>query len=300
MWWQETKIVLTKPVSMEKESDADSAYKAPSLMKRILSLFKNMRPGSDLTHFQVPPLFNMPKSQLQCFGEEVYATACDLLSRCNIGRTPIERFISVVAWSISTRRRLPAFGVVPYNPILGETHHVSSGNLNVLAEMVSHHPPVAALRGTNEKENIETICCAYVVAKFNGAGVEGEVHGKRQLKLHSHGETYEMNNPSFMVRFIPVSSSDWVGNVIIRCPESGLEAELCYSGQTLFKFRANRRSSIKGKIIDSASRKILYEINGNWDSIVTVKDTNNDEVKVIYDAKEVISGLQPPILKDPE
>ena len=28
------------------------------------------------------------------------------------------------------------FGVAPYNPILGETHHVSRGNLNVLLEQV--------------------------------------------------------------------------------------------------------------------------------------------------------------------
>jgi len=54
---------------------------------------------------------------------------------CNNGESPIERFISVVAWSISTTRPV-TFGVAPYNPILGETHHVSKGNLNVLLEQV--------------------------------------------------------------------------------------------------------------------------------------------------------------------
>ncbi|MED6132824.1 hypothetical protein PIB30_022467 [Stylosanthes scabra] len=255
--------------------------------------------SSKRPHLRLPPLFNKPKSQLQCFSEEVYATASDLLSRCNNGRTPIERFISVVAWTISTRRPL-TFGVAPYNPILGETHHVSSGNLNLLAEAISHHPPVGALHATNEKEKIEIIWCIYGVGKFNGATVEGKVHGKRQLKLQNHGETYEMNAPSLMIRFLPVPSSDWAGNVVIRCPESGLEAELCYGGQTLLGFRGSRRSAIKGKIIDSTSRKILYEVNGHWDSTVTVKNTNNGEVKVIYDAKEVISGLQTPIVKDPK
>jgi hypothetical protein len=84
---------------------------------------------------QLPPLFNFPKSQLQCYGESVYSTASDLLSNCNTGQSPIERLISVVAWSISTTRP-PIFGVAPYNPILGETHHVSKGNLNVLLEQV--------------------------------------------------------------------------------------------------------------------------------------------------------------------
>lgn len=54
---------------------------------------------------------------------------------CNNGESPIDRFISVVAWTISTTRPV-TFGVAPYNPILGETHHVSKGNLNVLLEQV--------------------------------------------------------------------------------------------------------------------------------------------------------------------
>lgn len=82
---------------------------------------------------QLPPQFNFPKSQLQCYGESIYSSTSDLLSRCNTGQSPLERLIFVVAWSISTTR--PAiFGVAPYNPTLGETHHVSKGNLNVLLE----------------------------------------------------------------------------------------------------------------------------------------------------------------------
>ena len=84
---------------------------------------------------QLPPLFNLPKSQLQCFGESVYCIATDMLSRCNGSENPHDRFIAVVAWSISTVRPL-VFGVAPYNPILGETHHVSRGSLNVLLEQV--------------------------------------------------------------------------------------------------------------------------------------------------------------------
>ncbi|XP_020988538.2 oxysterol-binding protein-related protein 4C [Arachis duranensis] len=129
-------IVLTKPFSvLAQESDAETVYKAPNLMKRILSLFKNVRPGSDLTHFQLPALFNLPKSTLQIYGEQVYSTSTDLLSMCNKGKSPVDRLTSVVAWYISTKRPT-IFGVVPYNPILGETHHVSKGNLNVLLEQV--------------------------------------------------------------------------------------------------------------------------------------------------------------------
>ncbi|AES65297.2 putative oxysterol-binding protein [Medicago truncatula] len=293
-------IVLTKPFSLRNDSDSDSEenYSAPNLLQRILSLLKNVRPGSDLTLFQLPPLFNFPKSQLQCYGESVYSTSSDLLSKCNTGQCKIERLISVVAWSISTTRP-PLFGVAPYNPILGETHHVSKGNLNVLLEQVLHHPSVSALHATDETENIEIIWCQYPAAKFNGTSVEAQVHGKRKLRLLNHGETYEMNSPNLFIRILPVTGVDWIGNVNIRCIETGLVAELSYISQSFFGFGGNRRL-IKGKIIDSLTSKVLFRVNGHWDSTVTLKDTSNGEERVIYDAKEVISRLQAPTVKDAE
>ncbi|CAL5184547.1 unnamed protein product [Lathyrus oleraceus] len=293
-------IVLTKPFTLRTDSDSDSEenYSAPNLLQRILSLLKNVRPGSDLALFQLPPLFNFPKSQLQCYGESVYSTSSDLLSKCNTGITPIERLISVVTCSISTTRP-PIFGLAPYNPVLGETHHVSKGNLNVLLEQVAHHPAVSALHATDQKENVEMIWCQYPVAKFNGTSVEAQVHGKRRLKLLNHGETYEMNSPNLFIRILPVPGIDWVGNVDISCVETGLAAELCYISQSFFGFGGSRRV-IKGKIIDSSTSKILYKVNGHWDSTVTLKDTNNGEERVIYDAREVISRLQTPSVKDAE
>lgn len=56
---KESKIVLTKPFSLEGESELDPGYRAPNLLRRLLSLLKNVRPGSDLTHFQVSSLFNL-------------------------------------------------------------------------------------------------------------------------------------------------------------------------------------------------------------------------------------------------
>lgn len=44
-------VVLTKPCSLE--GDGDDNFRAPRLIQQILSLFKHLRPGSDLAHFQV-------------------------------------------------------------------------------------------------------------------------------------------------------------------------------------------------------------------------------------------------------
>ncbi|KAL2340548.1 hypothetical protein Fmac_008488 [Flemingia macrophylla] len=296
---EEKKIVLTKPMTIERESDSDASYKAPNLMQRILSLFKNVGPGSDLTRFQLPPLFNLPKSQLQCYGESVYCTGSDLLSKCNRGQSTLDRFISVVAWSISTTRPV-TFGVAPYNPILGETHHVSKGNLNVLLEQISHHPPVSALHATDEKENIEMIWCQRPDPKFNGTSVEAKVYGKRQLKLLNHGETYEMNCPHLVLRILPVTGADWAGTVTVRCIETGIVAELTYRSTRSFLGIGGNHRVVKGKILDSSSLKVLFEVDGHWDSTIKLKDTSNGKVRVIYDAKEVYSGLKAPIIKDVE
>ena len=144
-------------------------------------------------------MFNFPKSQLQCYGESVYCTSSNLLSKCNSEQSPLGRFTSVVAWSISTTRPT-SFAVAPYTPTLGETHHVSKGNLNVLLEQVliasqfvlkiwtlssvnvidinniitflclqvSVNPPVSALHATDEKENIEMLWWQLPVPKFRG------------------------------------------------------------------------------------------------------------------------------------
>ena len=151
---------LTQPLKLDRKSSAggkhqDSAAAAAaaakpkaaktggngngSLVASVVEVFKGFRPGSDLTKFQVPPQFNLPKSQLQVYGEAVYCCSQDLLGSCADGATAIDRFLAVVRWHLSTTRPAP-FAKAPYNPILGETHHVSAAHLNVLCEQVNKKP----------------------------------------------------------------------------------------------------------------------------------------------------------------
>ncbi|KAL6977842.1 hypothetical protein U1Q18_026626 [Sarracenia purpurea var. burkii] len=292
-----TKPVLTAPFRLEGEADGQD-YRPPNLLQRVLSLLKNVRPGTDLFHFQLPPVFNIPKSMLQCYGETIYCTSKDLLSECANGETSLDRLISVVAWNLSTLRPI-MFGASPYNPILGETHHVSRGTLNVLLEQVSHHPPVSALHATDEKEGIEILWCHHLVPKFNGTSVETVGQGERQLKLLKKGESYFIGHPNLVIRFLPVPGVYWSGNMRIHCPETGLEAQLIFGPHSFLGLKANHKS-VKGKILVSSSMKTMYEINGNWDRAVTAKEVTKGNLTVIYEAHEVLSGLQTPILQDPK
>lgn len=292
---EEPKAVLTAPLTLEGGLLAE--FRPPNVLQQVFGLFRGVQPGADLTNFQLPPLFNMPKSQLQCYGETVYCVGEDYLKRCNQGKNKLQRFTSVVAWCISTTR--PAiFGVAPYNPILGETHHVSRGTLNVLIEQVSHHPPVSALHATDEKDNVELIWCQNPRPRFYGTSVEAVIHGKRQLKLLNFGETYEMESPNLLIKILPVPSTDWTGNVCIRCKESGLEADISfYKSHSFLGFGGNSRS-VKGKIFHSKTLKTIYEIEGQWDSTVELKDVHSGRTRVLSDARQAIGKLNTPTVKD--
>ncbi|XP_020089734.1 oxysterol-binding protein-related protein 4C-like isoform X2 [Ananas comosus] len=284
--------VLTPPLALDGD-------RPPNVVQRVFSLFRNVRPGSDLTHFQLPPLFNMPKSQLQLYGEGVYCIGEDYLSKCAKAKSSLERFTSVVAWSISTTR--PAiFGLAPFNPILGETHHVSKGTLNVLLEQVAHHPPVSALHATDQEENIQMVWCHNPVPKFHGTSVEAVIHGKRQLRLLSFGENYEMNSPNLLIRILPTPAAEWAGTVRISCKDSGLEAEMCFHRSHSFLGFGGNSRAVKGKIFHSKSLKTIYEIDGLWDRTVSLKDVHSGKFSVLYDAEEAISKLKAPIVKDRE
>ena len=102
---------------------------------------------------------------------------------------------------------------------------------------------------------------------LTGTSVEVQVHGRRQLKLLNHKETYEMNSPNLLFRFLPSIGVDWIGNVYIRCLQTGLRAELCYRSNSFLGLRGKPRT-IKGKIFHSSSFKVLYEVDGHWDRYI--------------------------------
>lgn len=69
------RITLTKPVSLEGGSDA-ADYRAPNLLQRILSLFKDVRPGSDLSHLKVTNFLSL---QVFVFVQLISSSDCFFL-----------------------------------------------------------------------------------------------------------------------------------------------------------------------------------------------------------------------------
>ncbi|MCO5560518.1 hypothetical protein L7F22_014133 [Adiantum nelumboides] len=282
-------LVFTPPLSLDPKPANDSEKQKSPLM-RVLEVLKSMRPGSDLTRFQVPVQLNLSKSQLQSYGETMYCCGQDLLGACALGSSPLDRFLRVVAWHISTCRLVP-FGQVPFNPILGETHHVSAGHLNVLLEQVSHHPPITALYATDDVHKIRMQWWHSTCPRFYGNKVEGTIYGKRTLWLDSHQEVYEATSPKLLIRLFPAPGTEWVGSSTIKCSSSRLEATLSFKGKHLFGLRGTV-GQVSGKVLDTSNGATLYEINGAWNKAVLAKNMKTEESSVLLDAQAALTNLK--------
>jgi hypothetical protein len=74
-----------------------------------------------------------------------------------------------------------------------------------------------------------------------------------------------LNSPDLLYRILPVPGVDWVGTTNLRCLETGLIAELSYKSSHSYLGLGGNHKVIKGKIFDSTSSKVMYEIDGQWD-----------------------------------
>lgn len=121
------------------------------------------------------------------------------------------------------------------------------------------------------------------------------VHGKRKLNLLEKGESYVMNSPNLLIRLLPKFGVDWVGNVRIKCQETGLEAELSFKSGSFLGFGGGNRS-IKGKIMDASnSLKTLYEIHGQWDRCLQFYSYFIDIFYIIYSYIRRYDTIEPSV-----
>lgn len=92
-----------------------------------------------------------------------------------------------------------------------------------------------------------------------------------------------MNSPHLSIGILPYPGIDWIGNVNIRCLETGLVAELSYRSSHSFLGFGGNRKLIEGKILDSSLLKVLYEVDGHWDKYVYSLQALNKILKSLVD-----------------
>ncbi|KXJ05174.1 Oxysterol-binding protein-related protein 1, partial [Exaiptasia diaphana] len=92
----------------------------------------------------------------------------------------------------------------PFNPLLGETYELVREDLGfkLVAEQVSHHPPISALQCTGEDFVFHVTVQPKL--KFWGKGVEVQPKGMVTLKFPKLNEVYTWNNVNSCVHNIIV------------------------------------------------------------------------------------------------
>ncbi|KAH7446434.1 hypothetical protein KP509_01G055200 [Ceratopteris richardii] len=153
-----------------------------------------------------------------------------------------------------------------------------------------------ALYGTDDVNKLRICWWHTTTPRFYGNRVEGTISGKRTLWLDSHGEAYELTSPKLLIRLFPIPGTEWVGTSTIKCCSSSLEASLSFKGKHFFGLRGTS-GTVLGKVWDTNTGAILYEIHGAWNKTVTVKNMKTEENSVLFDAKCVLTNLRAPILR---
>lgn len=119
----------------------------------------------------------------------------DLMDRAAATADPAERLALVVAFAVSQ------YGAVercykPFNPILGETfeYHDEQRGAHLMAEQVSHHPPIAAMFADAPAWTYQIISAPKT--KFLGNSVEVYPLNRCRITVKATGEQYYLVPPT--------------------------------------------------------------------------------------------------------
>lgn len=170
----------------------------------ILQMAKQLRPGMDLTKVVLPTHILEPRSFLEKTTD--YFAHIELLTEAVHEPDPVRRILKLSRWYISGFYIMPKTPKKPYNPILGESfrcmwEHGSRSNRSFLvAEQVSHHPPISAFYAENRTEGWVANGSILFKSKFWGMSVGSLLEGHFTMTLPALDEEYTITFPSAVAK----------------------------------------------------------------------------------------------------
>lgn len=216
--------------------------------------------GKDLTKVPMPVVFNEPLSFLQRLTEDLeYANLLNKAADCEC---PVERLAYVSAFASSNYANVPGRFWKPFNPLLGETfeYHNKKDQYSVIAEQVSHHPPISAIHVESDEwvfwqeYKLDT--------RFRGVYVKVCPTGIVHLKFKKDGGHYSWKKPSTSIHNI-VFGTLWVdhdGSVEITSHQTKESAVVHFRN---YKKVSKDYLKLTGSITDK-SGDVVYHLEGGW------------------------------------
>jgi len=253
-----------------KEDETVMDSEQGSMLSHIIS---QLRPGADLSRVTLPTFILEPRSMLERITN--FMAHPETLLPITKVEDPVQRFVAVTKFYLSGWHIKPPGVKKPLNPILGEIFtgywdYPDGTKGYYISEQTSHHPPKSSYFFMAPEHNIRIDGTLKPRSKFLGNSAASMMEGIAVLRLLNTGERFFVTQPNMYARGILFGTMKYElgDHAYIRCPETGLTADLEFKTKGYFSGSYN---AIGGYIKDS-SGKNLYELSGQWNEEMYIKD----------------------------
>lgn len=255
-----------------------------SSLKDFLASIASIK--GDLSNITAPPFVLDTKSVVEL--PAFWAERPSLFVAPSASPDPAKRALLVLRWFLSSLKnqqyggRSEAEGVrKPLNAFLGELFLAkwedANGETTLVAEQVSHHPPVTACRVWNEQHGVFAEGFTRQEITLGLGNIVIRQLGHALLTLKEHGdETYLIPLPDVKVRGLLSGLAgtypELEGTYTIPCT-SGYYSVVEFSGKSVLSSGAKNEVSARifGPGLDSAAgHEPLYTVAGHWNESFTI------------------------------
>lgn len=250
-------------------SPEDDFAITPSRRREFLAFLKNIRAvKGDLSAFTAPP-FLLSSTSMTEF-PTYWAEQTQLLVAPAAEEDPAERALAVLKWYICTLKQ--QYGKrdgkkkKPLNPFLGELFlghfQDDTGKTELVAEQVSHHPPVTAYHIWNADQGVHLHGYNAQKTFFSGT-VRIHKIGFALLHLDKYEEEYLITLPKMHLDglFPPPPYPELEGRTYIQS-SSGYTSEIDYAGKG---WLSGKKNSFVARLYKAGNaEKPLRLIEGQW------------------------------------
>lgn len=256
-------------------------FRDPHKTINVWSLLKH-NIGKDFARITLPVYVNEPYSMLHRVAENVQYHEC--FRTANRTEDPYLRISHVLAGFFilfgHTTNRLKK----PFNPLLGETFEYIDGDLRLLVEQMSHHPPICSFHADSDDFILEGFFS--IIIKFGYKGFQITPTGDLKLYLKRPKEQYSITRPlSTLHNYIMGKMYLWHSGELIVKNETTGDTAIMYLKPKSWTSKSDYEA--EGKVIDKFGQT-YYSLYGRWDSFATAIDIKTQkEITLITRKAEV-------------
>lgn len=158
----------------------------------------------------------------------------------------------------------------PFNPILGETFEMTGDDWKLLAEQVSHHPPISALHLSSS--NYEIQMNTAMTTHFWGKSLEFKPKGVVHYRFHDNDDHYIVERPNSACRNIIFGTMyiDHFGRMAIKNVRTGDECILEFHKASKGFFGSAKNVGLVEGTVKDADGAIHYHLRGKWNETVSM------------------------------